>query len=59
MASRKQQRGGRDGSIAYEPAAAGKPMDRQVDVEAFEESCLRQSTSSSKPKQQIRSVPSA
>lgn len=37
----------------------GRVMYRQVDVEALEESCLRQSTSSSKPKQQIRSVPSA
>ena len=37
----------------------GRVMYRQVDVEAFEESCLRQSTSSPNPKRQIRSVPSA
>lgn len=29
MASRKQQRGERNGRIAYEPAAADKPMGRQ------------------------------
>lgn len=29
MDSRKQQRGERNGSIAYEPAAVGKPMGRQ------------------------------
>lgn len=37
----------------------GRVMYRQVDVEAFEESCLRQSTSSPNPKRQIRSVPSS
>ena len=34
-------------------------MYREKDVEAYETSCLRQSTSSPKPKQQIRSVTSA
>lgn len=37
----------------------GRVMYRQVDIEAFEESCLRQSTSNPKIKQQIRSVPSS
>lgn len=36
----------------------GRVMYRQVDVEAFEESCLRQSTSSPKAIQKIRSVSS-
>ena len=36
----------------------GRVMYRQIDIEAFEESCLRQSTSSPIAKQQIRSVSS-
>ena len=36
----------------------GRVMYRQVDVEAFEESCLRQSASSPKAIQKIRSVSS-
>lgn len=36
----------------------GRVMYRQVDVEAFEESCLRQSNSSPKAMQKIRSVSS-
>ncbi|WP_373080978.1 hypothetical protein [Zhongshania sp.] len=48
----------RYGIVGDQFVAAGRVMYRLVEVEAFEESCLRRSTSSLKIKQQIPSVSS-